>query len=110
MRRIVVLGAGYAGLPTVNRIARQTYREEVELVLVSTYDEFVERPRLHQLATGQDRPHLPLSDFLGTDVHLRVGRADRIDADAHSLAFTLRPRRRRHTTPSVVPLQDRSAA
>jgi NADH dehydrogenase FAD-containing subunit len=55
MHRIVVLGAGYAGLPAVNCIARQTYRDDVELVLVSTRDRFVERPRLHQL----DRPATP---------------------------------------------------
>jgi NADH dehydrogenase FAD-containing subunit len=88
MHRIVVLGAGYAGLPTVNRIAKQTHRDEVELVLVSTHDEFVERPRLHQLAAGQDRPHLPLSDFLATGIQLRLGRVDRIDPDTRSLAFT----------------------
>jgi NADH dehydrogenase len=85
MHRIVVLGAGYAGLPTVNRIARQTHQDEVELLLVSTRDEFVERPRLHQLAAGQGRPPLPLTDFLAPGVQLRVGRVDRIDAVGHRL-------------------------
>jgi NADH:ubiquinone reductase (H+-translocating) len=85
MHRIAVLGAGYAGLPAVNRIARQTYRDEVELVLVSTRDRFVERPRLHQLATGQPRPDLPLTGMLAPGVRLRVGRVDHL-AD-HTLAF-----------------------
>lgn len=85
MHRIVVLGAGYAGLPAVNRIARQTYRDDVELVLVSTRDRFVERPRLHQLATGQPRPDLPLAGFLAPGVRLRVGRVERL-VD-HALAF-----------------------
>jgi NADH:ubiquinone reductase (H+-translocating) len=85
MHRIVVLGAGYAGLPAVNRIARQTHRDEAELVLVSTRDRFVERPRLHQLAAGQPRPDLPLTGFLAPGVRLRVGRVDRL-AD-HALAF-----------------------
>jgi NADH dehydrogenase FAD-containing subunit len=85
MHRIAVLGAGYAGLPAVNRIARQTYRSEVELVLLSTRDRFVERPRLHQLATGQPRPDRPLADMLAPGVRLRVGRVDHL-AD-HALAF-----------------------
>jgi NADH dehydrogenase len=85
MHRIAVLGAGYAGLPAVNRIARQTYRDEVELVLVSTRDRFVERPRLHQLATGQARPDLPLTGMLAPGVRLRVGRVDHL-AD-HAIAF-----------------------
>lgn len=89
MHRIAVLGAGYAGLPAVNRIARQTYRDEVELVLVSTRDRFVERPRLHQLAVGQPRPDLPLTDFLAPGVRLSIGRVERI-AD-HALAFAEAP-------------------
>jgi NADH dehydrogenase len=87
MHRVVVLGAGYAGLPAVNRIAKQTYRDEVELVLVSTHDQFVERPRLHQLATGQTRPNLPLSDFLRPGIDLRVGRVQRIDVAGRALHF-----------------------
>lgn len=87
MHRVVVLGAGYAGLPAVNRIARQTYRDEVELVLVSTHDQFVERPRLHQLAAGQPRPDLPLSRFLQPGIDLRVGRVQQIDAAERTLHF-----------------------
>ena len=87
MHRIVVLGAGYAGLPAVNRIARQTFRDEVQLTLVSTHDRFVERPRLHQLATGQPRPDLPLVDFLAPGVTLRVGHVERIDRAGQTLRF-----------------------
>ena len=87
MHRVVVLGAGYAGLPAVNRIARQTYRDEVELVLISNHDQFVERPRLHQLATGQPRPELPLRKFLKPGVDLRVGHVDRLDAAQRTLHF-----------------------
>ncbi len=87
MHRVVVLGAGYAGLPAVNRIAKQTFRDEVELVLVSTHDQFVERPRLHQLASGQSRPSLPLRDFLRSGIDLRVGRVQRLDVGSRALNF-----------------------
>jgi NADH dehydrogenase FAD-containing subunit len=87
MHRVVVLGAGYAGLPAVNRIARQTYRDEVELVLVSTHEEFVERPRLHQLASGQPLRTVPLRDALRPGVALRIGRVERLDAEGRTLHF-----------------------
>ena len=47
-----------------NWLAGQTYRDEVEIVLVNRTDRFVERPRLHQLATGQPRRELPLLEYL----------------------------------------------
>ena len=87
MHRVVVLGAGYAGLPAVNRMAKQTFRDEVELVLVSTHDQFVERPRLHQVASGQARPSLPLRDFLRPGIDLRLGRVHQLDVEARALHF-----------------------
>ena len=45
-----------------------------------TRPRFVERPRLHQLATGQKLRDLPLNELLaGTAVRLRVGRASAIN-------------------------------
>jgi NADH dehydrogenase FAD-containing subunit len=77
---VVVLGAGYAGLPAAKRLARQVRSGEVDVVLVSESDRFVERPRLHQLATGQHLRDLPLQTYLrGTGVRLRVGHVDHLD-------------------------------
>ena len=87
MHKVVVLGAGYAGLPALSRIAKQTYRDEVGLTLVSTRDRFVERPRLHQVATGQRRPDFPLADFLAKGVDLRVRHVKRLDTAARRLEF-----------------------
>ena len=69
---VVVLGAGYAGLPAAKRLARQVRRDEVNVVLVSEWDRFVERPRLHQLATGQQLRDLPLEKG-GVDERIGVG-------------------------------------
>jgi NADH dehydrogenase FAD-containing subunit len=55
--RIVVLGAGYAGLGAAKRAARRLPRAQV--TLVNATDRFVERVRLHQLAAGQ-----PIRDSL----------------------------------------------
>ena len=61
---IVVLGAGYAGLPAVKRIAEQLRRDDVRIVLVSQSDRFVERSRLHQLAAGQTLEDVRLERYL----------------------------------------------
>ncbi|GAB3876928.1 FAD-dependent oxidoreductase [Kibdelosporangium lantanae] len=53
--RIVILGAGYAGLTAANRL-----RRHADVTLVNRTDRFVERVRLHQLAAGQDLRVHPL--------------------------------------------------
>jgi len=81
-RRVVVLGAGYAGLPAARRLARQVHRYGVRVILVNAEPTFVERPRLHQVATGQRVPELPLRDLLaGSPVELVVGLVTAIDLD-----------------------------
>jgi NADH:ubiquinone reductase (H+-translocating) len=78
--RIVVLGAGYAGLPAAKRMARRLRREGVTVTLVNAVDVFVERVRLHQLAAGQQLPSLSLSELLdGTGVDLVVAKVTGID-------------------------------
>ncbi|MGW1049020.1 FAD-dependent oxidoreductase [Streptomyces sp. NPDC002521] len=51
--RIVVLGAGHAGLLAAKRLARRLHRSGATVTLVNASDRFVERVRLHQLAAGQ---------------------------------------------------------
>ncbi len=85
IHRVVVLGAGYAGLPAAKRLARRVFPDEVEVTLVSAGPDFVERPRLHQLAAGQPVARRPLAGFLtGSAVRLEVATVTGID-----------PRRRR---------------
>jgi NADH dehydrogenase len=71
--RILVLGAGYAGLMAALRTAKQT-RGRADVTLVSAADTFGERIRLHQLAAGARPEQRPLQSLLtGTDVHFRKG-------------------------------------
>lgn len=80
--RIVVLGAGYAGLPAARRLANQVGRDMSEITLVNASDTFLERPRLHQVATGQRPRELPLADVLGDRVEPLVARVTGLDLDA----------------------------
>jgi NADH dehydrogenase FAD-containing subunit len=84
MRRVVVLGAGYAGVMAANRIAAAR-RPEVEVTVVNPRPEFVQRIRLHQHAVGSGDARLELEDVLAAGVRVRVGRADTIASDVVTL-------------------------
>jgi hypothetical protein len=82
MRRTAGLGAGCAGLPSVDRVTRQTHPREVELVLVSVHDEFV------------------AYENVVFDTGRRTGKHP----------GPCRPRPSRDVTAPVIPLSDRSVA
>ncbi|MEU6988029.1 FAD-dependent oxidoreductase [Streptomyces sp. NPDC046324] len=84
--RIVVLGAGYAGATVAGRLARRLHHDDVEITLVNGDPEFVERVRLHQLASGQDLPPRPLRDvYAGTGVRVRTARVTAVDVDRRTV-------------------------
>ncbi|MFG3024516.1 NAD(P)/FAD-dependent oxidoreductase [Streptomyces sp. NPDC048254] len=84
--RIVVLGAGYSGAIAAGRLARRLHREDVALTLVNAEPDFVERVRMHQLATGQDLKTRPLTEmFAGTGVELRPARVTAVDVDRRTV-------------------------
>ncbi|WP_330183014.1 FAD-dependent oxidoreductase [Nocardia sp. NBC_01503] len=84
--RIVVLGAGYAGGIAAGRLAKRLHRDDVEIILVNADSEFVERIRMHQLASGQELPQRPLAEiYAGTGVQVRVARVVSVDADGKTV-------------------------
>ncbi|WP_062983419.1 NAD(P)/FAD-dependent oxidoreductase [Nocardia anaemiae] len=60
--RIVVLGAGYAGLAAARRLARAA--RDAHITVVDARASFVERVRLHQYAAGQSIPEWDLRELL----------------------------------------------
>ncbi|MET9395182.1 FAD-dependent oxidoreductase [Streptomyces sp. NPDC006624] len=87
--RIVVLGAGYTGAVAAGRLARRLHREDVAITLVNAEPDFVERVRMHQLATGQDLRPRPLREmFAGTGVDLRLAEVTAVDADARTVTVS----------------------
>jgi NADH dehydrogenase len=80
--RIVVLGAGYAGAHAAGRLARRLHPADTEITVVNAEPHFVQRVRLHQLATGQHVARRPLRQvFAGTGVTLRQARVVAVDAE-----------------------------
>lgn len=86
--RIVVLGAGYTGAVAAGRLAKRLHPDDTEITVVNADPDFVERVRMHQVATGQDPERRPLSEvYAGTGVTLRLARVTAVDADRRSVAL-----------------------
>ncbi|NEB53436.1 FAD-dependent oxidoreductase [Streptomyces griseus] len=87
--RIVVLGAGYAGAFAAGNLARRLSPADTGITVVNAAPDFVERMRLHQLASGQGLASRRLADvFAGTGVRLRVARVTGIDPGHRTVAVT----------------------
>lgn len=94
-QQIVVLGAGYAGVLCALRLARTRAR----VTLVNAAPHFVERIRLHELATGRaPRPRALAELVAGTGVELHVGWAEATSGQLSLAGATraVRPRARRN--------------
>ncbi|MBJ8348863.1 NAD(P)/FAD-dependent oxidoreductase [Antrihabitans sp. YC2-6] len=85
--RVVILGAGYAGLSTaINLAARTKRRADVQITLVNAEERFVERLRLHMTATGQQLADLNIPELLtGTGIEFVRGWVTALDADAQTV-------------------------
>lgn len=85
--RIIVLGAGYTGAIAAGRLARRVRREDVAITLVNAEPDFVERVRMHQVASGQNLKPLPFREmFAGTGVEVKVARVTGIDVDRKTVS------------------------
>ncbi|MDP4503170.1 FAD-dependent oxidoreductase [Nonomuraea turcica] len=88
--RIVVLGAGYAGAYVAENLARRLSPAETEITVVNAEPDFVERLRLHQLATGQEIEARQLADvFAGTGIRLRLARVTAVDPERQVVAVAV---------------------
>jgi NADH:ubiquinone reductase (H+-translocating) len=85
--RILILGAGYAGMSAAATLAGLTKgRDDVRVTLVNAEPRFTERLRLHLTATGQETAGLVIPDLLaGTGVTFTPGWVTGIDADARTV-------------------------
>ncbi|WP_350275627.1 FAD-dependent oxidoreductase [Kribbella sp. HUAS MG21] len=84
--RIVVIGAGYAGAYVAGNLARRLSPADAEITVVNAVPEFVERMRLHQLATGGELGTTKLADaFAGTGIQLRIARVTAVDPERQTV-------------------------
>lgn len=86
-RRIVIIGGGYAGLTIANRLAR--LGAPITITLIDAKNEFHERIRLHQAATGQKLRLFGYADFL-TPLGVKFIRAQVTGLDPNAALLSLR--------------------
>jgi NADH dehydrogenase FAD-containing subunit len=87
--RILVIGAGYAGLLFTMRLAGKVARQHVQIALVNESDTFTERPRMHQFATNQAVRWRSLPQMLRrTPVQFIRGRVTSIDTARREIVLT----------------------
>lgn len=87
MNKIVILGAGYAGMTAaVILAARLKRREDVRITVVNAAERFTERLRLHQTASGQQLADLRIPTMLeNTGVEFVCGWVTGLDVVARTV-------------------------
>ncbi|MGW5678518.1 NAD(P)/FAD-dependent oxidoreductase [Streptomyces sp. NPDC003860] len=85
--RVVILGAGYAGMAAAIQLAARVKRREgVQVTLVNAQERFTERMRLHMTATGQRLAELSIPELLeGTGAQFVRGWVTAVDLDARAV-------------------------
>jgi NADH dehydrogenase len=73
-KNIIILGGGYSGVMTALRLAGKTKRLDTTIILINAVEHFVERPRLHEQATGTVLKRRPIEQMLrGTKARFLQG-------------------------------------
>lgn len=86
--KIVILGAGYAGLMAALRLSGKTRKLNTDILLTNATETFVQRPLMHQAATGQNVAQPILHDRLrGTRVQFRQGWVTALVPDSRTLTL-----------------------
>jgi NADH:ubiquinone reductase (H+-translocating) len=80
VRRVMVVGGGYAGVMAANR-ARNLVRSGDRVTLISDREDMVDRVRLHEVLAGAVRPLLPLHSLVAREVEVVHNRVVSIDAE-----------------------------
>lgn len=82
LTKILILGAGYAGMLSALRLAGKTKKANVQITLVNSSSSFTERIRLHQLAANQTLPTISIPRLIrGTGISFIEGWITQIDAE-----------------------------
>lgn len=84
--RIVVAGAGYAGMMAAVGLSRRTRRFATDITLVNPTPRFVERLRLHQIAAGQELTVHRIPDLVaGTGITFVEASVTAVDPARHTV-------------------------
>src|SRR5690625_7519290 len=87
--KIVILGAGYAGMMTAKRLTENLSTDEVEIVLVNKHNYHYQTTWLHEVAAGtinHNQARIMISDVINPNrVRLIYGQVVEVDTDAQRI-------------------------
>ncbi|MEV4120044.1 FAD-dependent oxidoreductase [Micromonospora sp. NPDC049645] len=84
--RVLILGAGYAGMAAAIQLAARTRRSDVQVTVVNARERFTERLRLHMAATGQQLAEMNIPRLLAeTGARFERGWVTAIDAHTRTV-------------------------
>lgn len=84
-RKVLILGGGYAGVIASNRLAKLD--KELEITLLNKDENFVERIRNHEKATGKSKKEFHISELLSKRVKFRKGNVLKIFPDLQEVVI-----------------------
>ncbi|XDD47483.1 NAD(P)/FAD-dependent oxidoreductase [Leptospira sp. WS39.C2] len=70
--KVIIIGAGYAGILCANRLEKQN--EGVEVTIISEYPYFQERIRFHEIASQQKEKKIPIQNLLRKKINFVNGK------------------------------------
>jgi len=84
-KHVIVIGGGYAGTLAAIRLAGKTKKHPVQITLINGADTFVERIRLHQLASNEPLPQRTFANlFAKTGIRFVQGWVTAVSTLRHS--------------------------
>lgn len=87
--RVVIIGAGYAGVMAANRLAGKQFADVVSVTVVNPVADFVERIRLHEVAAGsRATAAVPMQSVLNPGAEVVQDTASRVDPEGRQVHFS----------------------
>lgn len=80
-KKVVIIGAGYAGILCANRLEKQN--QNVEISIISDSLLFQERIRFHEYASGKTGKMVPVQNLLRKKIEFLHGKVSKIEPNAN---------------------------
>ncbi|MCW7473275.1 NADH-quinone oxidoreductase subunit D [Leptospira levettii] len=81
--KVLILGAGYAGILCANRLQKQN--KDIEVVLISNSEFFHERIRFHELASRRNEKKMKVQDLIRKKIQFTIGKITKISPNSNEV-------------------------
>ncbi|PJE04832.1 MAG: NADH-quinone oxidoreductase subunit D [Leptospira sp.] len=85
MKKIVILGAGYAGLMAANRLAKLS--RDYQIHLINESENFIERIRNHEYSAGREVKIYKIRDLISKRVSFTQAKVECLDAKNQTISI-----------------------